>query len=1131
MNKLLRNSILILMMLTGFAAKAQDYETFHIGDLVFMITSEADRTVKLHNYYEETTASAWIKRTVIYSGAVVIPETVTFKNKVYTVTEIGELAFYKSTATEVVIPATVKYVRSFPGNTLEKVTIEESDSILYFGSYYLNGGKDWYIGRNIMREGHSTYDDNFIHSIFSKAEAITISDKVTQLHERQFYQCYNLRKLVLGNGITEIPEGLCAYGPKLKSVIIPRSVVKICNNAFSGCQISDITIPNTVMVIEKVAFYQNGCFNNFSFEDSDTPLLLDIPIGTVTFTDSIKNLYVGRDISYEGGSYQYIFPSAINIVFGDKVTKVNKRFSTGILESVVLGRNISTIDDYAFYGAKKLKSVDIPASVKNIGKGAFDGCTNLSSLVLHEGLETIEESAFISCDSLKEITIPASVQEIGNYAFRHYSGMNRVTIENSDKTLTLGSGWHEITIMNLYLGRNVISESDFGNTYNVVVGDLVNEIPERMFSVGKIETAILGKSVEKIGYYAFGNTKLKAIELPASLRIIADYAFYGCDSLKILKLNEGLDSIGDNAFRSCYSLQELTIPASVRTIGNQAFYDCSKVQSLTISDSKTPLNIEVLSSGYGPLPSSCIYLYLGRDLSKSDESSYGMSFYNVEELVFGEYVTRLYVDKSSDNNRMFHNSRSLKTVTAPWVIPFAIDDNDFSSTAYQNATLLVKNGTQQTYANTNGWKNFFNIKAYAYNVTAETNEGGTLKLLEQMVVKDSPLATTVKTSTSFSVLITPHEGYELKSLTINDIEHREEITNNTLYINNVENDIIIKAVFEKKTFPVTAFVAKGGYLTIDGKNTEEGKTLTVTAKWEDSIEVTVTEDEDYLLDAIMVNDIDVTEQLVDGILTISNVREAKNIVATFKQSVLKHLRITDGERYEMTENFKTQKLTYKRNFSNTTDWDILLLPVSLNYEDWKDKMEIAHIYDVNIYDRNHDGQVDYTEIEAIALKEGSETQPNYPYFVRGKQEGEITISRGETEVARPEIYTLECANTIQTFTLTGCYDGLSAQELIDNKLYTMKNGVWTFADIDAIDLPYMRAYLSVVKKDINYGKAASAREIYIKIIDGEDVTGIKCVGGSETSINKPLFYNVSGVRTTNPTKGIYIMNGKKVVLK
>ena len=61
--------------------------------------------------------------------------------------------------------------------------------------------------------------------------------------------------------------------------------------------------------------------------------------------------------------------------------------------------------------------VVIPKDVTSIGKGAFDGCTNLTSIVLPEGVTRIGENAFRGCTNLTSIVLPEGVTSIGGSAF------------------------------------------------------------------------------------------------------------------------------------------------------------------------------------------------------------------------------------------------------------------------------------------------------------------------------------------------------------------------------------------------------------------------------------------------------------------------------------------------------------------------------------------------------------------------------------------------------------------------------------------------------------------------------------------------------------------------------------------
>ena len=92
-------------------------------------------------------------------------------------------------------------------------------------------------------------------------------------------------------------------------------------------------------------------------------------------------------------------------------------------------------------------------------------------------------------------------------------------------------------------------------------------------------------------------------------------------------------------------------------------------------------------------------------------------------------------------------------------------------------------------------------------------------------------------------------------------------------------------------------------------------------------------------------------------------------------------------------------------------------------------------------------------------------------------------------------------------------------------------GVWDyilsgdmFHHASAGELPVGKAYLHLTEE-----AAAGARELSL-IFEDEEATGIRSVDNGKVTIDN-VIYDLSGRRVANPTKGLYIVNGKKVILK
>ncbi|MCR5090495.1 MAG: leucine-rich repeat protein [Oscillospiraceae bacterium] len=81
-----------------------------------------------------------------------------------------------------------------------------------------------------------------------------------------------------------------------------------------------------------------------------------------------------------------------------------------------------------------------------------------------------------------------------------------------------------------------------------------------------------------------GCGKLEYVELPRLLKgRLSSSMFSGCSSLKCVKVQPGLKEIGSYAFRNT-AITDLTLPAGVSAIGLYAFENCSSLEELYIPD-------------------------------------------------------------------------------------------------------------------------------------------------------------------------------------------------------------------------------------------------------------------------------------------------------------------------------------------------------------------------------------------------------------------------------------------------------------------------------------------------------------------------------------------------------------------
>ena len=204
---------------------------------------------------------------------------------------------------------------------------------------------------------------------------------------------YDVRSVVIQEGITSISDDVFASYYNLQSVKMPKGLLSIGDSAFSDCQgLSSIIIPESVTSIGDSAF--SYCYN----------------LSSIVISDSVTS--IGSNAFEECDSLQSVtLPNSLLSISDYTFSNCDS------LRSVTLPKSLHSIGDYAFWHCWYLSSIVIPNNVTTIGDYAFEWCNNLSEITLSDGLVTIGEGAFNWCFLLTKVDIPKTVKKIGDNAF------------------------------------------------------------------------------------------------------------------------------------------------------------------------------------------------------------------------------------------------------------------------------------------------------------------------------------------------------------------------------------------------------------------------------------------------------------------------------------------------------------------------------------------------------------------------------------------------------------------------------------------------------------------------------------------------------------------------------------------
>lgn len=208
----------------------------------------------------------------------------------------------------------------------------------------------------------------------------------------------------MNNFWAEETEGgikIIGYDDSEEKATIPSTlggvpVVAIGAEAFANCNtLKEVTIPDSVMLLEEGDYYGEGVFNS---------------------CNSLEKITLGKGISQIPSSMAF---HCIN------------------LKEVVINGNIKTIGSNAFSGCKSLININLPDSLESIGTYAFESCNNLSSIIIPDKTATIQSGAFMYCEKLTDLKFGSGLTSLDTQAFAYCNGLETVSIP--DKTKTIGA--------------------------------------------------------------------------------------------------------------------------------------------------------------------------------------------------------------------------------------------------------------------------------------------------------------------------------------------------------------------------------------------------------------------------------------------------------------------------------------------------------------------------------------------------------------------------------------------------------------------------------------------------------------------------------------------------------------------
>ncbi len=617
LNQLRKIAILMLLVVTSSLSMAQK---FTVGKLKYEIIGSAKVQV-IANESKPT-------------GDVIIPATVTYKDKDYAVNRIGYHAFEGcEQLTSITIPNSVNYIgdNAFVGcNSLKLVTIPNSVKRIGVFAFQnsssltainVDEGNERYMSENgvLFLKSEKNTTTLVQYPMGKKETTYSIPNHVKTIDVYAFFQC-----------------------SKLTSLMIPNSIRGIRDYAFAGCK-------NLTSIISKIRDIDEVYIKNYTsfLEVNQTNCKLYVPKSAKQkyekkkFWSGFENI-IGVSIELDHTVKEFkldekvkltvtVEPDTLNVTFISSNDKVLTIDENGLLTAVSEGTAniIATIDKLGFADTCKVTVIDDNISVTGVTLSQTSAELKVNETV------TLKATVQPSNATNKKVTWSSSNDNIAK-------------VDENGLVTALAEGIATITVKTEDGGKTATCQVTVKKE-DVVVGDKFTSGKLR-YEIKKLHPAEVeviannpkptgditipatvsykGKDYSVIGmvYNAFYNCEeLVSVEIPNSIKYIPIYSngrspFEGCRLLTSINVDENnanyssedgvlfdkaktvliqyprkkkgetytipnsVKRIGSNSFASS-SLTKVIIPNSVTSIGRGAFYLCFSLTSVVIPDS------------------------------------------------------------------------------------------------------------------------------------------------------------------------------------------------------------------------------------------------------------------------------------------------------------------------------------------------------------------------------------------------------------------------------------------------------------------------------------------------------------------------------------------------------------------
>lgn len=577
----------------------------------------------------------------VYSGEIVIPKSVknTSNSIYYPVRHIAESAFANSTVTKVYLPEGLVTIgeSAFANSTVTKVFLSEGLVTIGAKAFY-NCDKltSLSIPSTVTEVASNAFDGSKLLTefIFYPVTPPTITGTYTAPQLQKKAEIYIPDDAYDANSYSSAwGGGNFTFEPLAKNKVLVGDLYYHFNLCSRQAEVRSGEYTFTSLTIPETAYYEDHAYSVTSigksaFRNVTNLKTVTLPEGMKVIGDgafmqtSVTTLSLPSTLTTIGGyAFAYLVDGTINITCNaveppvcgeqcfyllnmanstltvpvtgyDAYTTTEPWSGFGKIEyndeltqgdfTFKLNADTKTATLIAYNKSSAQTAVTIPNTfiageatyaVTSIAAQVFADCTSITSVVIPDNVTAVGYQAFAGCTTLSQVTLPATIPSISRSCFENCTALPVTNGIRYADYMLLGPTDLTKTTYTISSATRLIADYAFYGCNNMTL-------------------IVLPDNVEKIGYGAFYKcAALASISVPQTVKEIGQQAFLGCTSLKQVKMAAGLKEIGWRAFAKCSALQQIDLPEGLEIIGGQAFHRCASLKQCTIPASVNKMQI------------------------------------------------------------------------------------------------------------------------------------------------------------------------------------------------------------------------------------------------------------------------------------------------------------------------------------------------------------------------------------------------------------------------------------------------------------------------------------------------------------------------------------------------------------